>query len=258
MSYFERNKKPLHLKTAAQDVFDLSGAGDSVMALAALGTAAKLPARELMRFANAAAGIVVSKIGTAVVSVKELDAALEADSHRSDVNKSAILSLEEAVQRREEWRKRGLKVGFANGCYDLLHPGHVSLLKSASAECDRLIVAINSDASVRRLKGPTRPVQDERSRAYVLDALSAVDLVGVFDEDTSAETIAALKPDLLVNAADCRIENVVGADTVSGARPRSPRADRKRSVDYVTHPPCHRGRTELASNDVAGGGRLTG
>ena len=183
----------------------MSGAGDTVLALAALGIAAKLPVGELMRLANAAAGIVVSKIGTAVVSAKELDEALEADAHGSEPNKGATLSLDEAVRRREEWRKRGLRVGFINGCYDLLHPGHVSLLKSAAAECDRLIVAINSDASVRRLKGPSRPVQDERSRAYVLGALSAVDLVVVFDEDTPAETIAALKPDLLVKLQGARL-----------------------------------------------------
>lgn len=220
MSYFERGKKPLHLKTAAQDVFDVSGAGDTVLALAALGTAAKLPAGELMRLANAAAGIVVSKIGTAVVSERELDEVLEAASHQSEPNKGASVSLDDAVRRREEWRKRGLRVGFTNGCYDLLHPGHVSLLKNAAAECDRLIVAINSDQSVRRLKGPARPVQDERSRAYVLGALSAVDLVVVFDEDTPAETISALKPDLLVKGADWAMERVVGAETVraSGGR----------------------------------------
>lgn len=217
MSYFELDKKPLHLKTAAQDVFDVSGAGDTVLALAALGTAGKLPVGELMRLANAAAGIVVSKIGTAVVSARELDEALETESHQSDPNKGAILALDEAVRRREEWRKRGLRVGFTNGCFDLLHPGHVSLLKNAAAECDRLIVAINSDASVRRLKGPTRPLQDEGSRAYVLGALSAVDLVLVFDEDTPAETIAALRPDLLVKGADYTMEQVVGAETVRAA-----------------------------------------
>ncbi|MBV9199565.1 MAG: D-glycero-beta-D-manno-heptose-7-phosphate kinase [Alphaproteobacteria bacterium] len=220
MSFFERDSKPLHLKTAAQDVFDVSGAGDTVLAVAALGTAARLPVGKMMRFANAAAGIVVSKIGTAVVSAKELDEALEAEAHGSDPNKGASLSLEEAVRRREEWRKRGLRVGFTNGCYDLLHPGHVSLLKSAAAECDRLMVAINSDASVRRLKGPTRPVQDERSRAYILGALTAVDLVVVFDDDTPAETIAALQPDLLVKGADYAIDEIVGADTVRSANGR--------------------------------------
>jgi D-beta-D-heptose 7-phosphate kinase/D-beta-D-heptose 1-phosphate adenosyltransferase len=217
MSYFARDKKPLHLKTAAQDVFDVSGAGDTVLALAALGTAGKLPVSELMRLANAAAGIVVSKIGTAVVSARELDEALEAEAHDSDPNKGASLSLDEAMRRREEWRKRGLRVGFTNGCYDLLHPGHISLLKSAAAECDRLIVAINSDASVRRLKGPTRPLQDERSRAFVLGALSAVDLVVVFDEDTPADMIAALKPDLLVKGGDYTMDEVVGAETVRAA-----------------------------------------
>jgi len=217
MSYFARDKKPLHLKTAAQDVFDVSGAGDTVLALAALGTAGKLPVSELMRLANAAAGIVVSKIGTAVVSAWELDEALEAEAHDSDPNKGASLSLDEAVRRREEWRKRGLRVGFTNGCYDLLHPGHISLLKSAAAECDRLIVAINSDPSVKRLKGPTRPLQDERSRAYVLGALNAVDLVVIFDEDTPAEIIAALKPDLLVKGADYTMEQVAGAETVRAA-----------------------------------------
>jgi cytidyltransferase-like protein len=99
------------------------------------------------------------------------------------VTRAASIYHGEAVRRREEWRKHGLRVGFTNGCYDLLHPGHVSLLKSAAAECDRLIVAINSDASVRRIKGPSRPLQDERSRAYVVGALSAVDLVVVFDEE---------------------------------------------------------------------------
>jgi D-beta-D-heptose 7-phosphate kinase / D-beta-D-heptose 1-phosphate adenosyltransferase len=217
MSYFEHNKKPLHVKTAAQDVFDVSGAGDTVLALAALGTAARLLPSELMRLANAAAGIVVSKIGTAVVSPRELDEALEAESHESEPNKGASVGLNEAVRRREEWGKRGLRVGLTNGCYDLLHPGHISLLKSAAAECDRLIVAINSDASVRRLKGPSRPVQDERSRACVVGSLSAVDLVVVFDEDTPAETVAALKPDLLVKGADWTMDQVVGAETVRAA-----------------------------------------
>jgi D-beta-D-heptose 7-phosphate kinase/D-beta-D-heptose 1-phosphate adenosyltransferase len=204
----------------AQDVFDVSGAGDTVVALAALCTAARLPISESMRLANVAAGIVVSKIGTAVITVEELDNALEAQSHQLKPGKGALLTLREAMQQRERWRKQGLKVGFTNGCYDLLHPGHVSLLKSAAAECDRLIVAINSDASIKRLKGPKRPVQDEQSRAYVLGALSAVDRVILFDDDTPAKAIEALKPDLLVKGADYTEAQVVGADVVrsSGGR----------------------------------------
>jgi D-beta-D-heptose 7-phosphate kinase / D-beta-D-heptose 1-phosphate adenosyltransferase len=217
MSYFERGKKPLHLKTAAQDVFDVSGAGETVMALAALGIAARLPVSEMMRLANTAAGIVVSKLGTTVVSAQELDENLEAEAYQSDLSEGESLSLDEAVRRREEWRKGGFRVGFTNGCYDLLHPGHVTLLKSAAAQCDRLIVAINSDASIRRLKGPSRPLQDERSRACVLGALSAVDLVVVFNEDTPAEAIAALKPDLLVKGADYATKQVAGAETVRAA-----------------------------------------
>lgn len=217
MSYFHAGREPLHLKTAAQNVFDVSGAGDTVVALAALGTAAKLQIEELMRCANAAAGIVVSKVGTAVVTIDELEKALAAESHKLGPDKGASFGLAEAVQRREEWRRRGLKVGFTNGCYDLLHPGHVSLLQRAAAECDRLIVGINSDASVKRLKGPSRPVQDERSRAFVLGALSAVDLVVVFEEDTPAELIEALQPDLLVKGADYTEDEVVGAKTVRDA-----------------------------------------
>lgn len=217
ISYFETGRKPLHVKTAAQDVFDVSGAGDTVISLVALGTAARLSISESMRLANVAAGIVVSKIGTAVVSVEELDHALEAESHSSSPLKGANFSLADAVLRREEWRQRGLKVGFTNGCYDLLHPGHVSLLKAAAAECDRLIVAINNDASVKRLKGPSRPVQNEGSRAFVLGALAAVDLVVVFEEDTPANAIAMLKPDILVKGADYSIDQVVGADVVQAA-----------------------------------------
>jgi D-beta-D-heptose 7-phosphate kinase/D-beta-D-heptose 1-phosphate adenosyltransferase len=217
MSYFEVDNEPFHLKTAAKNVFDVSGAGDTIVALAALGAAARLPITESMRLANVAAGIVVSKIGTAVVTIEELDDALDAESHQLSPGKGSLLELGEAVRQREVWRKRGLRVGFTNGCYDLLHPGHVSLLKKAAAECDRLIVAINSDASVRRLKGPTRPVQDEVARAYVLGALSAVDRVIVFDEDTPARVIEALKPDLLVKGADYTVEQVVGADIVRAA-----------------------------------------
>jgi D-beta-D-heptose 7-phosphate kinase/D-beta-D-heptose 1-phosphate adenosyltransferase len=217
MSYFTDGQAPRHLKTAAQDVFDVSGAGDTVIALAALGLAAKLPVEELMRVANAAAGVVVSKVGTAAVTIGELDDALEADAHTATPNKGAFFSLAEATQRREEWRTRGLRVGFTNGCFDLLHPGHVSLLKQAAEKCDRLIVAINSDASVKRLKGPTRPIQDQGSRAYVLGALSAVDLVIVFEDDTPAEVIKALQPDLLVKGADYTEDQVVGADVVKAA-----------------------------------------
>ena len=217
MSYFEPGQKVHHLPTAARDVFDVSGAGDTVMALLALGVASRLPIPETMRLANAAAGIVVSKVGTARVTVAELDAVLDIESHRGGPDKGALVSLTDAARRRAEWRQLGLTVGFTNGCYDLLHPGHVSLLKRAAENCDRLIVAINSDESVQRLKGPTRPVQHEAARAYVLGGLSSVDLVVIFQEDTPAEVIDVLLPDLLVKGADYSVEQVVGAETVRKA-----------------------------------------
>lgn len=214
MSHFKSRERPLHVRTAARDVFDVSGAGDTVVAVAALALAAHLPIEEGMRIANVAAGIVVSRVGTATVSIRELSNALEADLHRTKPIRGSVVDLDTAAQRRLEWRAAGMKVGFTNGVFDLLHPGHVSLLKRAAAECDRLIVAINSDASVQRLKGPSRPVQGEDARAFVLGALSAVDLVMVFEEDTPAEVIDRLKPDLLVKGGDYTIEQVVGADTV--------------------------------------------
>ena len=125
-----------------------------------------------------------------------------------------MLSAADAACAVETWRGLGLRVGFTNGCFDLVHPGHVSLLVQARAACDRLIVGVNSDASVRRLKGPTRPVQDETSRATVLAALSPVDLVVVFDEDTPMDLIHILKPDVLVKGADYTVATVVGAEFV--------------------------------------------
>ena len=216
MSYFGRDGEVFHLSTAARGVFDISGAGDTVVALAALGYAAELPVAETMRLANVAAGLVVGKVGTAIVTIAELAAALKPDAQKAGVGKGALATLADAVRERKRWREAGLRVGFANGCFDLLHPGHVSLLRHAAQACDRLIVAINTDASVGRLKGPSRPIQGEVSRAYVLGALSMVDLVILFDEDTPAEAIAALQPDLLVKGGDYSEDQVAGADVVRG------------------------------------------
>ncbi len=115
---------------------------------------------------------------------------------------------------RPAWRAQGLRVGFANGCFDLIHPGHVRLLTEARARCDRLVVALNTDASVKRLKGPSRPLQTETARATVMASLAPVDLVVLFDEDTPFELIQALRPDVLVKGADYSVDQVVGADLV--------------------------------------------
>ena len=127
-----------------------------------------------------------------------------------------VVTLEEAIEKGADWHRRGLKVGFANGCFDLIHPGHVQLLSEARAACDRLIVALNTDASVKRLKGPTRPLQNELARATVMASMSPVDLVILFDEDTPLEIIQALRPDVLVKGSDYTVDQVVGGDLVQG------------------------------------------
>jgi D-beta-D-heptose 7-phosphate kinase/D-beta-D-heptose 1-phosphate adenosyltransferase len=166
-----------------------------------------------MRAANAAAAVVVGKRGTATASAAEL---------RSRILPAATLASEEKVvfdwvvldDHLAEWRKQGLRIGFTNGCFDLLHPGHVKLLASARAACDRLVVGLNSDGSVARLKGAGRPVQPVQARAEVLAALEAVDLVAVFEEDTPEKLIARVKPTVLVKGADYTREQVVGREIV--------------------------------------------
>jgi D-beta-D-heptose 7-phosphate kinase/D-beta-D-heptose 1-phosphate adenosyltransferase len=195
----------------AREVFDVSGAGDTVIATLGLAHAAGRPLEEAMRIANAAAGIVVGKLGTATVAAEELEHALRAGG---DGAEAAALGLGAALRRVAEWRAQGLRVGFANGCFDILHAGHVSLLQAARRRCDRLVVALNADGSVARLKGPARPVNALADRAAVVSALSAVDAVVAFEEDTPLELIRALRPDVLVKGADYTEDRVVGADLV--------------------------------------------
>lgn len=204
----------LHLPTRARDVADVSGAGDTLVAALAVALAAGAPLADAARLANVTAGISVGKHGTATVTGQELLAAL----HLEDLiaTEQKIVAPEQAAVRVAAWRARGLKVGFANGCFDLIHPGHVRLLSQARAACDRLVVALNTDASVQRLKGPTRPVQNETARATVMATLAPVDLVTLFAEDTPLALIQALRPDVLVKGADYRMEDVVGGDLVIG------------------------------------------
>ena len=217
ISYFHKDQAPLHLPTFARSVFDVSGAGDTVVAALSLGIASNLPMAEVIRLANHAAGIVVAKLGTAVVSASELLIAIGDENNTKPPRKGAPVTLEVARRLRETWREQGLKVGFTNGCFDLLHPGHIRLLEQAAAAADRLIVALNTDASVKRLKGDTRPIQDENARATVIGALSAVDIVVLFDEDTPLNLISALLPDLLIKGSDYTIDTVVGAKEVIAA-----------------------------------------
>jgi D-beta-D-heptose 7-phosphate kinase/D-beta-D-heptose 1-phosphate adenosyltransferase len=207
-----RDRPALHLPTRAREVADVSGAGDTLVAAlaVAIGAGATLP--DAARLANVTAGISVGKQGTATVTRQELLSTL----HLRDLvaTDSKVATLEEAQARVAAWHDMGLRVGFANGCFDLIHPGHVRLLNDARAACDRLIVALNTDASVKRLKGPHRPLQTETARATVMASMTPVDLVTLFDEDTPLEMIQALKPDVLVKGSDYTVDQVVGGDLV--------------------------------------------
>jgi D-beta-D-heptose 7-phosphate kinase/D-beta-D-heptose 1-phosphate adenosyltransferase len=154
----------------------------------------------------------VSKPGTATVGHAELAEALHQRALAAIDGK--IADWEPALARIGAWRRQALRIGFTNGCFDLIHPGHVRLLAQARAACDRLVVGLNSDASVRRLKGPTRPVQSETARATVMASITSADLVMLFEEDTPERLIRAIQPDLLFKGADYRPDQVVGADIV--------------------------------------------
>ena len=203
----------IHIPAYAVRVRDVSGAGDTVVAVLAVMLAMRADFESAMRAANAAAAVVVGKRGTATLSVAEL---------RSRILPAATLAPEEKIvfdwalldEHLASWRRQNLRIGFTNGCFDLLHPGHVKLLAGARAVCDRLVVGLNGDASVTRLKGAGRPVQPVQARAEVLAALEAVDLVVVFDEDTPERLIARVKPSVLVKGSDYTREQVVGRDVV--------------------------------------------
>lgn len=214
MTLAHRDGNLIHVPAQPTKVRDVSGAGDTVAAMLAVALAAKADFEQALRCAAAAAAVAVGKPGTATVSLDEL---------RRKILPPASLTAEEKIAASTpmleaqiaEWRKEGQRVGFTNGCFDILHPGHVRVLTQARAACDRLIVGLNSDASVRRLKGPERPVQEERSRAEVLAALEAVDLVVLFEEDTPLELITRIKPSVLIKGGDYTREQVVGHDVVA-------------------------------------------
>jgi D-beta-D-heptose 7-phosphate kinase / D-beta-D-heptose 1-phosphate adenosyltransferase len=196
----------------ARQVFDVSGAGDTVISVLALCLASGLAIEPSVQLANIAAGIVVGKVGTVPVEKHELLAALapEIALHAED----KVLSRDELARRVATWRASGERVVFTNGCFDLLHVGHIAVLEQSRRLGDRLIVAINSDASVSCLKGPSRPVVDEQSRARVLAALAAVDAVVIFGEQTPLDVIVATRPDVIVKGGDYNEDTVVGAKEV--------------------------------------------
>ncbi len=214
MTLVPRNGEAIHVPAHPVRVRDVSGAGDTVAAVLAVALAAGADWEIALRMANAAAAVAVSKKGTAIVTSAEL---------RRKILPHAFLAAEEKIiaagdgeldAHLLDWRKQGLRVGFTNGCFDILHPGHVKVLTAARGACDRLIVGLNSDASAKRLKGEGRPVQDERARSEVLAALEAVDLVAIFEEDTPIKLIAQIKPSVLVKGGDYTRDQVVGHEIV--------------------------------------------
>ena len=213
LSLLARGGEIAHIAARPRDVFDVSGAGDTVVAALALVLAAGGDLSTGAVLANVAAGVAVTMVGTAAVTADELAGELHAQQLENAERK--IVSLDRAQEWLKLWRAKDRKIGFTNGCFDLVHPGHISLLRQARAKCDRLVVGLNSDASVKRLKGAGRPVQDEMARAIVLASLAMVDLVVIFGEDTPEKLIQALRPDVLVKGADYKREDVVGADFVS-------------------------------------------
>ena len=213
MTLVPRQGEAIHVPAHPVKVRDVTGAGDTVAAVLAVTLSAGAGWEIALRMANAAAAVAVGKKGTASVTSAEL---------RRKILPHAFLAAEEKIvasgagleAQLADWRRQGLRVGFTNGCFDILHPGHVKVLTAARSACDRLIVGLNSDVSVKRLKGEARPVQDERARAEVLAALEAVDLVVVFEEDTPIMLITAIKPSVLVKGGDYTRDQVVGHEIV--------------------------------------------
>ncbi|MCB2261784.1 MAG: D-glycero-beta-D-manno-heptose-7-phosphate kinase [Candidatus Thiosymbion ectosymbiont of Robbea hypermnestra] len=200
------------LPTMAREVCDVSGAGDTVIATLAAGRVAGLEWIESARLANLAAGVVVGKLGTVPIGARELRAAIGREEACAQAAK--LRTLEEARTQVRRWQADGERVVFTNGCFDLLHVGHVTMLEQARRHGRRLVVGLNTDASVRRLKGSGRPVIGQEDRARVLAALTAVDAVVLFDQDTPLALIEQLRPDVLAKGADYREEQVVGAEQV--------------------------------------------
>jgi D-beta-D-heptose 7-phosphate kinase/D-beta-D-heptose 1-phosphate adenosyltransferase len=201
-----------HFGGVPREVFDASGAGDTTIAALGLALAAQASIEDAIQFAMLASGVAVGKVGTATVSPEEMiEASISAHLAPAEAK---IATPQHMVSEIARWRAKGLRVGFTNGCFDILHRGHVAYLNQARGWCDRLVVGINSDRSVKALKGEGRPVNDLESRAMVLAGLAFVDLVVPFDEDTPIKLIQAARPEVLIKGADYAESEVVGAAEV--------------------------------------------
>ena len=212
MNLYNNQAKFRAISSRAREVFDVSGAGDTVIALAAAGIAAGCPMEDAVEIANLGAGMVGGRVGTYAITLPDLERACTGDSGNGQ---STVSPLSQAEKLVEHWRMIGQKIVFTNGCFDIIHPGHISLLQQAAQLGDKLIVGLNTDNSIHRIKGPDRPIVSETDRAAILAALDSVDLVVLFDEDTPINLIDALRPDILVKGGDYTPATVVGADLLT-------------------------------------------
>ncbi len=213
MTLFQNQEKPVEIPTVAQEVFDVTGAGDTVISVFGMSLFSQFDYQESASLANMAAGIVVGKIGTAVVTLKEINKFLQEEMMRTSNN---ILDLSELKQIISHAKSNNKSIVFTNGCFDLIHGGHIEFLQRAKALGDILIVGMNSDDSVRTLKGEGRPIKNETERSSILSAIKYVDYITIFNELTPEELIRNIRPDILVKGNDYTIEEVVGRDIVEG------------------------------------------
>lgn len=214
MSLMQQGYDPVHLPTQAREVFDVTGAGDTVISTLAASLGADVPLERAMILANLAAGVVVGKSGTASVSLKELEHAIQENTSTTE---HGVLEEAELYALLDSCRARGETIVMTNGCFDILHAGHVTYLEQASALGDRLLVAVNIDETVRRLKGPERPVNPVENRMRMLAALRCVDWVVPFTEDEPTRLICDLAPDILVKGGDNDVDKIPGGDCVREA-----------------------------------------
>ena len=197
-----------HYKAIAREVFDVSGAGDTVVATIGSSLNEGVSISESVKIANIAAGIVVQKVGTSTVSKEELNIQLSLSNDEGKV----LLDISKAISIIERWKANGDTVVFTNGCFDIIHVGHVKLIKECSHLGDHLVIAINSDSSIKKLKGPDRPINRQEDRAFLLSCITGVDLVLIFNEETPKEILRMIKPDVLVKGSDYSIESVIGKE----------------------------------------------
>jgi D-beta-D-heptose 7-phosphate kinase/D-beta-D-heptose 1-phosphate adenosyltransferase len=215
MTLVPRDGAALQIPSAAREVYDVVGAGDTVVATLAVSLAIGAPLETAARLANAAGGIAVGKRGTGTVSANELIDGVTRHGAVPRRGAPVLLTAQQAARYARARKAEGQRVGFTNGVFDILHPGHIALLQFSRDACDCLIVGLNSDASVGRLKGPSRPVNGHDDRAIVLGALGTVSAVVIFESDTPIDLIAAIQPDVLIKGADYSVATVVGADLVT-------------------------------------------